>query len=85
MKEQSSVKNETGSGLWKTFQIWGLALAVPFEMASGPFIGYFIGLYLKHRLGMHDSFIYLLVLLGLVAGFVNTAVIIRMMIKLNEK
>ena len=85
MEEKSSVKNESGSGLWKTFQIWGLALAIPFEMASGPFIGYFIGLYLKHRFGMHDLFMYLLVLLGLVAGFVNTAVIIRMMIKINGK
>jgi F0F1-type ATP synthase assembly protein I len=85
MEGQSSVKNEPGSGLWKTFQIWGLALAIPFEMASGPFIGYFIGLYLKHRFGMHDLFMYLLVLLGLVAGFVNTAVIIRMMIKINGK
>ncbi len=85
MEEKTYVKKEKKRDLWAAFQAGGLALAIPFEMASGPFIGYFIGLYLKHRFGMHDFFIYLLTFMGLLAGFINTVAIIRMMLKINQK
>ncbi|MDD5282391.1 MAG: AtpZ/AtpI family protein [Candidatus Omnitrophica bacterium] len=78
-------KKQPGKDLWKMMQIGGLALAIPFEMAAGPFIGFFIGMYLKSKLGLHEYIMYIFILMGFVAGFINTAVIIKMMIKINKK
>jgi len=78
-------KKQSGKELWKMMQIAGLAVAIPFEMAAGPFIGYFIGIYLKSKLGLHEYIIYIFILMGFVAGFTNTAVIIQMMIKISKR
>jgi F0F1-type ATP synthase assembly protein I len=84
MEEKAYVKKNKGRDFWSVFQAGGLALAIPFEMAAGPFIGYFIGMHLKYRFGMHDFFIYLLTFMGLLAGFINTVAIIRMMLKITR-
>lgn len=79
------VKKNTGEGLWKMMQIAGLALAIPFEIAAGPFIGYFIGIYLKNKFGVHISIMYMFILMGFVASIANIVGIIEMMIKINKE
>ena len=78
-------KKGNGKGLWKMMQIAGLAMAIPFEIAAGPFIGYFIGVYLKNRFGIHRYVVYLLILMGFIASIVNTVTIIQMMVRIDRQ
>jgi len=78
-------KNNKKKSLWKMMQLGGLAFSIPFEIAAGPFIGYFIGSYLRNKFGMHRYVMYMFLLMGFVASVVNVAVIIEMMIKINKK
>ncbi len=78
------VNKKTRKDLWNMMQIGGLALAIPFEIAAGPFIGSLIGLYLKNRFGIHRSIILMFILMGFVASVINTVVIIKMMLKINK-
>jgi len=66
-------------------QIAGLAFSIPFEIAVGPFIGYFIGIYLRNKFGVHRYIMYIFILMGFVASLVNVAITIEMMIKINRE
>jgi uncharacterized protein YqgC (DUF456 family) len=79
------VNKKKVKGLWKMTQIAGLAFAIPFEIAVGPFIGYFIGAYLRNKFGLHRYIMYIFILMGFVASLVNVAVTIEMMIKINKE
>jgi len=85
MTAQPIDKKKTKRDLLKLMQIGGLAFAIPFEMVAGPFIGYFIGSYLKNRFGMHRYIMYLFIIMGFVAGIVSVVIIITMMTQINRE
>lgn len=64
--------------------IAGLAFSIPFELAVGPFAGYFIGKYLRDIFGLHRYIVYVFILLGIAAGIFSVVMIIRMMVKINR-
>jgi len=70
---------------WKMTEIAGLAVSIPFMILAGPFVGYFIGRYLRDKFGMHRYVMYILIVMGFVASFYNTVVIIKMMLKINKE
>ena len=70
---------------WKIMQISGLAISLPFEIAGGPFVGYFLGVYLTGKFGAGSYLTLLFIALGIVASIINTAAIIRMMIRINRE
>ncbi|MGA2090177.1 MAG: AtpZ/AtpI family protein [Endomicrobiales bacterium] len=60
---------------------WGaLALSIPFEMAAGPYIGYLIGSSLMRHFGIHKAVVVVFIVMGLVGSFINTTIIIEMII-----
>jgi len=71
--------------LWKMMQIAGLAAAIPFELAAGPFIGYLIGSYLKNKFGIHPYVVHLFIFMGIITSIYNTALIIKEMVKINRE
>jgi F0F1-type ATP synthase assembly protein I len=79
------VNKKTVKGIWKMTQVAGLAFAIPFEIAVGPLIGYFICAYLRNKFGLHRYIMYIFILMGFVASLVNVAVTIEMMIKINKE
>ena len=66
-------------------EIAGMAVSIPFTILVGPFIGYFIGIYLENKFGMHRYIMYVFVIIGFVISISNTAVIIKMMLKINKE
>ena len=78
------VNKKTGKGILRMMKFAGLAFSIPFELAAGPFIGYFIGAYLRNKFGLHRYSMYIFILMGFVASVVNVAVTIEMMIKINR-
>lgn len=62
----------------------GLAFSIPFELAVGPFVGYFIGDFLKNKFRMNNFIIYCMVILGFIWSFNNAISIIKMMLKINK-
>jgi len=85
MTAQPIYKNKKKKDLWKIMQIGGLAFAIPFEIAAGPFIGYFIGAHLRNKFGVHRYIMYLFILMGFVASVVNVVLMIEMMLKINKE
>ncbi|MDD5691751.1 MAG: AtpZ/AtpI family protein [Candidatus Omnitrophica bacterium] len=69
---------------WKMVQLAGLGFSIPFEIAAGPFIGYFIGVFLRDKFGVHRYFIYVFIVLGFIASISNTVMIITEMIRIQE-
>lgn len=79
------MKKNIKKNVWKMTQIAGLAVSLPFEIAAGPFIGYFIGSYLMGKFGAHRYIMYAFIIMGFVASISNTAAIIEMMVKINKE
>ena len=71
--------------LWKMTEIAGMAVSIPFTILVGPFIGYFIGMYLKDKFGMHRYVMYISVVIGVVVSIINTVIIIKMMLKISKE
>ncbi len=74
-----------GNNFITTIQIAGLVFSIPFEVAAGPLLGYFLGAFLNKKYGMPEFFIYVLILLGLAASIMNAVLIIKMMLRISEK
>ena len=85
MNNTPVVNKNTKKRLWKMTQISGLAVSIPFEIAAGPFIGYFIGSYLMQKFGVHRYVMYVFIIMGFVASITNTAIIIKMMVAINKE
>jgi len=62
------VNKKKVKSLWKMMQIGGLAFSIPFELAAGPFIGYFIGAYLRNKFGVHRYIMLIFILMGFIAS-----------------
>ena len=71
--------------VWKLTEIAGLAVSIPFMIIAGPLVGYFIGRYLRGKFGMHRYVMYIFIIIGFIASFYNTVVIIKMMLKINKE
>lgn len=69
----------------QTFITAGLALSLPIDMAAGPVLGYFAGVFLRDRFGMPHFIVYIFLAAGFGAGVLNTVMIVRMMMKINNK
>lgn len=72
------------NNVWKLVQIAGLAVSIPFEIAAGPFIGYFIGDYVIKQFAFHKFIMYVFIAMGFAASVTNTALIVRMMVLINK-
>jgi len=71
--------------LWKMMQMAGLAVAIPFELAAGPFIGYLIGSYLKNNFGIHPYVVRLFIFMGIITSIYNAVLIIKEMVRINRE
>ena len=69
---------------YKWIKLAGFAFFVPVTLAAGPLLGYFAGYYLqtKYFPAIHLAAIFMLV--GLLAGTLETIRIIKVMIKLEK-
>jgi len=73
------------NNLWKLIQLAGLAFSIPFELAAGPFVGYFIGLYLRDKFGAPHYVMHAVILMGIIASIYNTSETIKAMVKMNKE
>ena len=55
------------------------------EYFGKTFIGYFIGMYLKDKIGMHRYVMYTSVIIGVVVSIINTVLIIKMMLRISKE
>lgn len=78
-------KENKKKDFWALVQVAGLAFAIPFEVAAGPFVGYFIGDYLRHSFGVHRYIVFILIAAGFAAGITNVVLTVKMMIKISKK
>jgi len=79
------VNNKAVKDFWRMTQIAGLAFSIPFEIAVGPFIGYFIGAYLRDKFGIHRYIVFIFILMGFIASVANVVVTIEMIIKISKE
>jgi len=85
MNNMPIVERYKRKSILKLIQIAGLAFSIPFELAAGPFIGYFIGTFLKDKFGMHRYIIYSFIIIGFIASVVNIMITIKMMLVINKE
>lgn len=55
----------------------GLALAIPMLLASGPLVGYFLGVFIRRWTGWGGWVVVLMMVLGMAAGVRETIKVIR--------
>ncbi len=80
-----SEKKKQNADLMNSLEVSGLAFSVIFEMVAGPFIGYFIGVFLVDRFRLPHPFVIMAVALGFLAGIYNVAASIRMMKRISRQ
>ena len=71
--------------LRKLIEVAGLAVAIPFELVAGPFIGYLVGSFLKNNFGIHPYIVHLFIFMGIITSISSAAVIVRAMVKISKR
>ena len=71
--------------LYKYIKIGGLLSSLPFVLASGPIIGYFIGDYLKNKFSLGNYVIFIFLAIGFIFSLKEAIKIILMLIKIEKK
>ncbi|MBF0531926.1 MAG: hypothetical protein HQL23_02395 [Candidatus Omnitrophica bacterium] len=71
--------------IYQNIKIAGIVCWIPFILISGPVAGFFAGEFLKERFGLSSGWSTALICLGALSGFMETARMIRWLIKLESK
>jgi hypothetical protein len=69
----------------KLARLTSLALSVGFELAAGPFIGYYAGTYLVQRLGWSSVAISIFVFVGFFVGLYAATLTVSRINEVNRK
>lgn len=72
---------DTQGGFYKNVKIAGLLLFIPLILPSGPLAGYYCADFLVKRYSFPEYCYAIFVVIGLLAGFAETARIIKLAIK----
>jgi hypothetical protein len=70
---------------YKWVKIGGILSFIPFILAAGPFAGYVFGVYMEEKFGFPHYAMLISVTIGIAAGAFETARIIKMALRAQEK
>lgn len=70
---------------YKGVKTVGFVTFIPFMLAAGPLLGYFVGEFIQKKFNLSHNVVLLGVIFGFVAGILETIRILKAVARMNKK